>query len=153
MKYLIGVGVYVGYDDSVGLRLIEHVSEGGLEKGFRAVEIGGNMLNLFSYLEAGVEKILVVDSAKMGKAPGDYMFFKPEQVESQKVLAGVSTHEGDVLKTLELARQTGYRIPPIEFMGIEPKRVEPEMGLSPELERRLPEYAAAAVERLTRGTA
>ena len=148
MRYLIGVGSYMGFDDGVGLRLIEYVDSKDLAKGFRAVEMGGNALDLFSYLEAATENILIVDTAKMGRSPGEHVFFRPEDVRTRKALAGVSTHEGDVLKILELARQTGYPIPPIEFMGIEPACIKDEMGLSPEIERRLPEYAQAAIQRL-----
>ena len=147
MRYLIGVGNYTAFDDSIGLRLIEQVSEGGLERGFRAIDLSGNGLNLMTYLDPATESILIVDSARMGKAPGEYEFFKAEDVETKKDLSGLTTHEGDLLKILELARQTGHHIPPVTFMGIEPESVRNEMGLSETLQRRLPEYAEAAMRR------
>ncbi|HAH06944.1 MAG TPA: hypothetical protein DCM05_10525 [Elusimicrobia bacterium] len=148
MKVLVGVGNYSGYDDSVGLRVIEHISEKGLDTDFRAVDLSANSLNLFAYLDPSVEALLIVDSARMGKKPGEFLFFAPGQVESRKELAGFSTHEGDLLKVLELARATGAHIPPILFMGIEPESLKNEMGLSKTLEDRIPEYAAAAIGRL-----
>lgn len=147
MRYLIGVGNYCAWDDSIGLRIVEYVVEKGLEKGFRAIDLSGNVLNLLNYLEPGTESILIVDSARMGRRPGEYEFFRPEDVETKKELSGLTTHEGDLLKILALAREMGYRIPPITFMGIEPQDTRDEMGLSPELLRRLPEYAAQAAAR------
>ncbi|MDD5657589.1 MAG: hydrogenase maturation protease [Elusimicrobia bacterium] len=147
MRYLIGVGNYCARDDSVGLRVVEHVVEHGLERGFRAIDLSGNALNLLNFLEEETEHILIVDSARMGRRPGDYEFFKPEDVETKKELSGLTTHEGDLLKILGLARELRYPIPPITFMGIEPQDTSQELGLSGALNARLPEYAAAAVAR------
>ena len=147
MRYLLGVGNFCAWDDSIGLRVIEHIVEAGLEKGFRAIDLSGNVLNLINFLEPGTERILIVDSARMGRRPGEFEFFQPEDVETQKELSGLTTHEGDLLKILRLARELKYHIPPITFMGIEPQDTRNEMGLSPVLEDRLPQYAAAAVAR------
>ena len=145
MRYLIGVGNYCAWDDSIGLRLIEHIAQAGLERGFRAIDLSGNSLNLLDYLESSTEHILIVDSAKMGRRPGECEFFKPEDVRTQKELRGLSTHEGDLLKILELARLMNYPIPPITIMGIEPEEIKNEMGLSATLAGRIPEYAQAAI--------
>lgn len=148
MRYLVGFGNYTSYDDSIGLRIVEHIAERGLEQGFRALDLSTNSLDLVSYLNADTEAVLIVDSARMGMAPGEVHFFTPEEVESRKEPGHLSTHEGDVLKVLELARAMGYPEPPILIMGIEPERVTSEIGLSKALEERLPGYAAAAITRL-----
>jgi hydrogenase maturation protease len=83
----------------------------------------------------------------MGKAPGEYEFFQADDVETKKDLSGLTTHEGDLLKILELARQTGHHIPPITIMGIEPESIKSEMGLSATLQARFTEYAQAAIRR------
>ena len=147
MRYLIGFGNYSAYDDSVGLRVIERVASEGREEGFRAVDLSANSLDLLSYCDRETEGILIVDSARMGKAPGDYAFFNPEDVETRKTLEGISTHEGDLLKVLALARELGSFIPPLAFMGIEPETIKNEFGLSPALEARLEEYVRAAISR------
>jgi len=89
--------------------------------------------------------MLIVDAARMGLPPGDVRFFAPEDVESRKDLAGFSTHEGDVLKVIELARAMGYQIPRLELMGIEPLTTEPGIGLSEPLVGKLSDYVAAAI--------
>jgi len=151
VRYLIGVGNYCGFDDSIGLRLIEHIADNDLERGFRAIDLSGNTLNLLAYLDQTAEHILIVDSARMGRKPGAYEFFKAEDVETKKELTGLTTHEGDLLKVLELARQMNYHIPPITFLGIEPQSLKNEMGLSETLQGRLREYADAAIRRCLAG--
>jgi hydrogenase maturation protease len=145
MRYLIGVGNYAGYDDSIGLRVAETIAEEGLDRGFRAVELAGNVLDLTYYLEPDTEKVLIVDTARMGKAPGEHAFFGPDDVVTQKRQAGFSTHEADVLKVLELAGSLGRTLPPVTFLGIEPADIHTEVGLSPVLESRFREYVEAAV--------
>jgi hydrogenase maturation protease len=148
MRYLIGIGNYTRGDDAVGLRVIEHVVAAGLERGFRAIDLGPGGVNLLFYLGPDTSAAVIVDSARMGLAPSDFRFFGPEDAESRKVLAGFSTHEGDLMQTLALARATIPRLPPIAFLGIEPEDVREFIGLSPKLQARIPDYAAAAIARL-----
>ena len=107
MRYLIGLGNYTASDDAVGVRVVEHVVAHGLARGFEAIDLGPRSLDLVAYLVPETTAILLVDAADLGLAAGEYRFFAPGAVESRKLLAGISTHEGDVLRVLELARQTG----------------------------------------------
>lgn len=148
MRYLIGVGSYLGGDDAVGPRVVEHVAVNGLERGFEAVDLSTDALSLVAYLNDETEAVLVVDAAHVGLTPGEYRFFTPDEVETQKEIGGLTTHEGDVLKVLDLARDAGYPMPALAIMGIEPCDMEGGTELSGPLADRLPEYAAAAVEHL-----
>jgi hydrogenase maturation protease len=81
----------------------------------------------------------------MGLEPGEYELFCPGQVESRKELAGISTHEGDVMKVLELATSLGRLLPAITILGIEPQEMRGEIGLSAALSARFEEYINVAV--------
>jgi hydrogenase maturation protease len=148
VRYLIGLGNYMASDDAVGVRVVEHIVAHGLENGFHAIDLGANSLNLVAYLVPGTSAIVLVDAADVGLTAGEYRFFSPDEVASQKPLAGLSTHEGDALRVLELARQTGAPVPPLVVMGIQPHSLAPGIGLSPALEGRLGDYAAAAIQKL-----
>lgn len=145
MRYLIGLGTYAAWDDSVGLRIAERIAEEGLDDGFTAIELGGNLLDLVHYLGGDAEVVLLVDCARMGLEPGAYAFFTPEQVATRKALAGFSSHEGDLMNVLELARAMGP-LPPVTIMGIEPAEVREGVGLSSAVEMRIGEYVGAAVK-------
>ena len=135
-------------DDAVGPRVVEYVVAHGLDSGLVAVDLSTDALSLVAYLNADTEAVLVVDAAQLGLPPGDYRFFSPDEVETQKELSGLTTHEGDVLKVLELARDAGYPIPPVAIMGIEPHDMESGIELSACLGERVPAYAAAAIVHL-----
>ncbi len=148
MRYVLGLGNYAMGDDSVGLRIIEHIADNGLEDGFEAVEIGNNGMNVLTYFEEDTEKIVVVDAADVGKAPGEVVCFSPDEVESQKVVGNISTHEGDILKLIELARQIDQPIPPIRVVAIQPKTMAMEDALSPELEENFQTYVDAVINEI-----
>jgi hydrogenase maturation protease len=148
MRYLIGVGNYTAGDDAIGPRIIEAVVEQGLERGFRAIDLSSNCLNLVAYLAPDTEAILIVDSARMGLRPGDVRFFSPGDVETHKPTGGISTHEGDVLRVLALARAAGYPVPQLEVMGIEPESLEPGAGMSRAIVEKTAGYVADAIDRL-----
>ena len=107
MRYLVGVGNYSMFDDSIGIRVIEYIEERKLDQDFRAIDLSSNLLNIFSYLVPETEKILIVDAFKSDKNPGDFSFMRLDDVKTNKVYGNFSTHEGDILKVLELAKSAG----------------------------------------------
>jgi hydrogenase maturation protease len=148
VRYLVGVGSYMAGDDAVGPRVVEHVVVNGLDRDFEAVDLSTDALSLVAYLNDETEAVLVIDAARLDLDPGEFLIFSPDEVQTQKELSGLTTHEGDVLKVLEMARGAGYPIPPVAIMGIEPCDMESGMELSECLAARVPAYAAAAIEHL-----
>ena len=92
---------------------------------------------------AGRRKAVFVDCALMGEAPGTIRRFTPEQVRSQKALSGLTLHEGDLLKVIELSRTLGECPEEVVIFGIQPECIEPGEALSPILAARLGEYTDA----------
>ncbi|OVE73636.1 hypothetical protein BVX94_03265 [bacterium B17] len=150
-RYIIGLGNYARDDDSIGLRVVEQIVERGLDKDFTAVEVGNNGITLLTYFNDETERILVVDCACMGKTPGDYLIFSPDDVASKKTVGNISTHEGDILKLIELGKQLGDPIPEIKLLAIEPESLGMDMKLSDTLASRLDEYVDAAVCEIESG--
>jgi hydrogenase maturation protease len=138
-KFFLGLGNPSMSDDSVGLRLVEHFFDKA-PNGFEAVDMAHDSLRILFYCEPGTEQIVVVDCVDMGLAAGEYRIFRPENVESLKEISGFSTHEGDVLKALELGRQLGYTIPPVTIFGIQPENTAFGFDLSAQVSARYDEY-------------
>lgn len=149
-RCLIGFGNYSRGDDGIGLRLVEAIAERGLDTDFEAVEVGNDGMKLLTYFAADVGRILVVDCARMGMAPGEARIFSPDEAESVKVVEGLSTHEGDVLAVIELGRRLGLPAPEIRLLGIEPASLAMEMELSPLLAARFEALLAMAVAEIRR---
>lgn len=148
MRYIIGIGNYQMSDDGIGLRIVEHIVENGLEKGFEAVDIADEGTRLLFYFQRETEKIVLIDAADMELAPGEYRLFEPKDVSTTKQTQGLTTHEGDALKILEFARNLGYFIPPLIILGIQPGSMAPGMELSPALQERFDSYLGIALEEI-----
>jgi hydrogenase maturation protease len=150
LRYIIGVGNSTMADDGIGLRIVEHLARRGLEQGFEAVAIADEGTRLLFYLTESTEKVVIVDAVDMGLEPGEYRLFRPEDVETQKGNPGLTTHEGDVLRVLKMARGLGYPVPPVTILGIQPENLEPGLELSPALEKRLDTYIRVALDEVRR---
>lgn len=150
MRYIIGIGNYRMADDSIGLRIVEHIVQNGMGKGFEAVGIADEGMRLLSYLENETERIVLIDAVDLGLAAGEYRLFAPGDVQTTKAAQGLTTHEGDALKILELARKLGYPIPPLTILGIQPGDLGSGMELSPALEERFHTYLEIALEEIER---
>jgi len=137
-------------DDGVGLRIVEEIARRGLERGFEAVAVADEGTRLLFYITRDTEKIVLVDAVDLGLPPGDCRLFKPEDVETRKTGPGVSTHEGDILKVLALARHLGNPLPPITILGIQPGLLGPGLELSAALEARFETYLETALEEVRR---
>lgn len=148
MRYIIGLGSYSQADDSIGLRIVEHIAQNDLERGFEAVSLGDEGMSLLFYLNNETEKIVLVDAVDLGLPPGEHRLFRPEEVESRKELNRLTTHESDILTILRFAESLGYSIPPITVLGIQPADLGPGMELSPALQERFDTYLRLALEEV-----
>ena len=135
-------------DDGVGPRVVEALATQARELGFESVVIGHDTAGVLAYFDGTTDRILFVDCVRMGKAPGDWTCFSPDEVETRKTLDRLTTHEGDLLRIVELARQLGCPMPQVTILGIEPERVAPGLDLSATIEARLGEYVKAAIDQM-----
>ena len=150
MKFIVGMGNYAKNDDGIGLRVVETIVDEGLDDGFEALEAGNDPTRLLACLGEGIERVLIVDCAVMGLTPGEYKFFPLESVVSRKEIGRGSTHDGDVIKFIELASDMEHKPPKVDFMAIEPESLDMDMKLSATLEAKLPEYIQAAIKEIKR---
>lgn len=148
MKYVIGIGNFNMSDDAVGLKLVETISERGLDRGFEPVSLPHDIFTLLSYFNEDTEKIVIVDSVDFVGKPGDFLVFSPSDVESRKSIKPLTTHEGDVLKIITMGQSLGYPMPPIAIVGIQPLSHAQGLELSGVLKERFEEYLSAVLKAL-----
>jgi hydrogenase maturation protease len=148
-KYLIGFGNYARQDDGIGLRVVEHIVDNGLDEGFQAIEAGNDGLSVLPYFADDTGKILIVDCGLMGLKPGECRIFDVNEVISRKETTGISTHEGDVVKLVALAEKLGCPVPPLRIMAIQPESMEMDSTLSDTLAAKFDQYIEMAIAEIT----
>jgi len=133
-------------DEGVGPAILDLLRDDPrLPSSVDLIDTSGFILTALHALK-GRRKVVFVDCAFMGETPGALRRFLPSQARSEKSLPGLSLHEGDLLKMLETARSLDATAEEVVIYGIEPARVGPRQGLSPELCGNLEKYAESVLD-------
>lgn len=148
---VIGLGNPLMADEGIGVVLIEKLAElaaqGQLPQDVDYHDGGCGGMYLLHAI-AGREKVILIDCAKMGTAPGTIRRFTPDDVQTVKKLAHLSLHEIDIIRVLDLARMIDQCPSQVVIFGIEPVTIEPRQSLTPLLENRLSEYLQVVTQEL-----
>jgi hydrogenase maturation protease len=144
-RWIIGLGNHTMADDAVGLRIAEAIAQGHPSADYGVDCLPDSGIRLLDFFTTETEKVILIDAMSAGKAPGEFFFFGPDDVNNWKRLANRSTHEGDLLSVIRLGSEMGLPLPRIVIMGIEPREIECRIGLSDLLQSRLSSYVEAAI--------
>ena len=133
-------------DEGIGIRLASELSSHlAGNPDVEVLDLGTGGLSVIHAI-TGRKKIVFVDCAVMGQAPGTMLRFTPEQVYSKKVRMRYSLHEGDLLNTLELSRNLGECPDNIVIFGIEPKEIAQGEDLTSELQSNVRQYVQTILQ-------
>ncbi len=132
-------------DDGFGIHVIEKLKGERLE-----VEIVDAMTDTNLLLSAmdGKRKAIIVDAMDFDGDVGEVRVIRlnPERVPFELNLTSHDLHFKDVLA---IAKDV-YRLPEeIVIIGVKPKEIKPEIGLSEELERKIDEVVKLIKEEVT----
>lgn len=145
---VIGLGHTWMGDEGVGVAVVERLGDmPGIPEAAEIVDIGTGGLAILGFLEAR-RKAIIVDCARMGASPGQIRRFTRDQVTSTKSLQGISQHEWDLIKVLQMANALGQLPQDVVIFGIEPRSVRPRLGLSEDLASRIDYYVSLVVAEL-----
>ncbi len=141
---VLGLGNPLRGDDGIGPRVVAELNRRGLPAGVTALDGGSGGLNLLQVME-GWERVVVVDAADMGKRPGEFVRFTPDEVELVEGENHLSFHNAGLTEALALARALDHPLPPLVIFGVQPERIGWGKGLSPVMERTIPALVRAVV--------
>jgi hydrogenase maturation protease len=143
---ILGVGNLLLTDDGVGIHAIQKLqADYSLPAGVQVVDGGTCGLDLLQFLE-GVDHLIIIDAAKLGKAPGSIVRLEGDQVPAYLALK-TSPHEIGLPELLFTARLTDIYPERVVIFGVQPESIETHLGLTPAVAARLEELVElAAVE-------
>ncbi len=95
-------------------------------------------------------RLIVIDAAAMGDAPGTVRVFDGEDMDRQLARHATSVHEVSLADLLDMARLTDTLPVRRALIGIEPAVVDWGDGLTPAVEAALPEVLSQVGALLTR---
>jgi len=139
---VIGLGNPMMSDEGIGVAVVARLQQcADLPVDVEIIDLGTGGLSVLHEI-SGRRKVVFVDCAYMDASPATMRRFTPDEVVSTKLQIRLSLHEGDLLQTLELAKQLGELPPEIVIYGVEPEQVTFNLGLSDVLEMKLDDYVA-----------
>jgi hydrogenase maturation protease len=144
---VVGLGNPLRGDDGIGVRVAQALMEGPLPAGVEVLDGGTQGLGLVSVLE-GRRRAIVVDAADVGRAPGEFVRFTPDEVNLLGGDQRLSIHDAGLRDALLLARVLGVLPDQVVILGVQPANLDWDQDLSPAVQAALPRLVAAVLEEL-----
>ncbi len=144
-RAVIALGNPLRGDDGIGQRILDVLRERELPPDVVLLDGGTGGLKLL-HLLAGLDEVVIVDAVRFGGAPGDHVFFTPDQVTSRS--APGSMHDPALFEVLRLSGQLDERPNQVRIMGIQPACTDMGEGLSAAVGRRVDDMVDALLQKL-----
>ena len=148
---ILGLGNPLQGDDGVGCRVAEELVGASVTAPLPGeVEVmdggtpGVGLLNFFE----GRKRVIIVDAAEMGIAPGEFRRFTPHEITLTGSAERFSLHRSGVADALALAHELKIELPEIIFFGVQPASVEWRDSLSPQVQAAVPRVITAVLNEL-----
>jgi hydrogenase maturation protease len=147
---VIGLGNPLRGDDGVGSRLVEELTRRGLPEGVTALDGGTGGLDLLHMLEGCAwQRAVIVDAADVGRKPGQFVRFTPDQARLVQTADNFSLHHAGLSEVLALANALGQTLPDLVIFGVQPAQIGWGEGLSQAVETALPALTDAILLEIT----
>ncbi|MCX7838718.1 MAG: hydrogenase maturation protease [Anaerolineae bacterium] len=145
---ILGLGNPLQGDDGVGCRVVQALQARPLPNNVEVLDGGTPGIGLLNLIE-GRARVIIVDAAEMGLAPGEFRRFTANQVTLTGAAQRLSLHRSGVADALALAQALNLQLPEIVFFGVQPASVEWRASLSPTVHDAVPRVIDAILDELS----
>jgi hydrogenase maturation protease len=148
---ILGLGNPLLKDDSVGLRVVQALR--ARINGSPDIELGEDYWGGLRLMERmiGFDRAIIIDAICTEANPGSIHVLSPDDIPTQR---SASVHDVNLTTALELGRQAGAKLPPIDeivLIGVEAADVLTfEEALSAKVEAALPEAVRTVLSILNK---
>jgi len=149
MILVLGLGNILLSDEGIGVWVAVSLQRRFAFPPEVSVLEGGTLgLDLLPRLD-GVDRLILVDAVRVGRAPGEVVRVAGDAVPAVLDVK-VSPHQVGVQDLLAAARLMGSEPSEVVLWGMEPERLAPGTGFSPPVKVGLPRLEAAVLDELDR---
>jgi len=143
---VLGLGNPLRGDDGIGPAVIDWLRARGLPPDVTARDDGAADLGLVLTL-AEYRRVVVVDAADMGCAPGEWSRFTPDRLQAAGASA-LSLHATGLSDVLSLGAALGLSPDAVIVYGVQPARLDWSIGLSAEAQQAVPAVGQAVLSEI-----
>ncbi len=141
---IIGIGNLLLGDEGVGVHVAQRLAEIIHSDDIQVIDAGTSP-DIFGLVDA--QKVIVVDAAKAGGVPGTIYRFELGELNLNSEHP-LSLHEVSLLDGLRVWSFLNRRPESVVVIGIEPSTVDFGLGLSPQVEGKLPEVMRLVISEI-----
>ena len=143
---ILGVGNILLGDEGVGVHIVEEIEKIGLPENVEVIDGGTASIDILISMK-DVDKLIIIDALEGGEKPGTVYRLHPEDLFAS-LDSYVSLHQINVLEGLSLARKTGNAPQETVIIGIEPEKTDWGLGISPEIDKKIPDILNIVLEEV-----
>lgn len=145
---ILGVGNILLSDEGFGVRVVERLSKDFVLPDEIQLLDGGTLgMDLLYYLE-GVNNLMIIDAVNMNEQPGHIIRLTGDKVPSF-LSVKMSPHQIGVPDMLSAANLMGIYPEKVVLWGIQPQKLEVEIGLSAVVEKKIDPIIEKILDDLT----
>jgi len=143
---ILGVGNILLSDEGVGVHVIQAMQGRELPDNVELLDGGTGAFDLLDLI-AHRDKIIIIDAVQGGGEPGAIYRFRPDDITlSRHPLT--SAHQVNLSDALTMAKFAGCAPGDVIIYGIEPKRIDWGLELSPEVAAVVPRVIELVMKEL-----
>jgi hydrogenase maturation protease len=144
---ILGLGNPLQGDDGIGCRVAQELEQQALPDDVEVMDGGTPGVGLLNLFE-GRRRVILIDAAEMGRAPGEVVRFRPEDVTLTGSAQRFSLHRSGIADALALADALKLTLPELIVFGVQPERVNWGEGLSPSVQAAAPSLIGSVLNQV-----
>ncbi|HIE44370.1 MAG TPA: hydrogenase maturation protease [Candidatus Omnitrophica bacterium] len=143
---IVGFGNTLLRDEGIGSWVVQELKKRELPANVEVID--GGTLSLDVLLDGrDIQRLIIVDALKGGGDPGTVYRVPWRELLTAKTQP-LSLHQFDLLHILWLIKQMKIKCRDITIIGVEPREVEWGMGLSEDIQKKLPEIVGIVLKEV-----
>ncbi len=144
MLKILGIGNTLRGDDGIGPHIIDELKKKNLPDSIQLFDIGSDAFSIIDHFEKE-EPVLVIDCAQMGKEPGEIVKFDVKDENLPILDKAISIHGFGFADVYKMANSLYDNVQCI-IIGVQPKSLEFNTGLSEEVKNKIPSIIKMVME-------
>ena len=144
MLKVLGIGNTLRGDDGIGPIIIDELMKRDLPDSIQLYDIGSDAFSIIDHFEKE-EPVLVIDCAQMGKEPGEVVKFDVKDENLPILDKAISIHGFGFSDVYKMAKNL-YENIQCTIIGVQPKSLEFNTGLSEEVKNKIPSIIKMIME-------
>jgi len=146
MLKVLGIGNILRGDDGIGPKIISELSKKSVSLEVEFIDAGSDSFKVLDYL-TGNDPVILIDCARMGRSAGEVVRFKLNKANILVIDKAISLHGFGFGEVFKMAEKLG-KVADCTVIGIEPKSIEFNTGLSNEVKNSIPYILDMVVEEI-----